>query len=229
MLGGCYTHPVWLTHRLRGRFKTPNKTSEEDGSSTVHTWGLRCACLTVTLISRSLKKSPEINNAHQSALQRSYTQTTTLYFFFYSPSLLLYWSDPEHPGAQRTALWVLHSRAKQLHWTVTDFPGDGRPTNKGHPHEWINKALMHRCDLAHLQKQQWTKGTFITSSLASLQFEIAWTCCMTTLARRHSGRLWSPHNLKHGHLCIVRGIYISQLQHQTSVLPILLFFERSNF
>lgn len=125
-------------------------------------------------------------------------QPLCIFFFFYSLSLPLYSSDPEHPGAQRTALWVLHSRAKQLHWTVTDFPGDGGPTNKGHPHEWINKALMHRCNLAHLQKQQWTKGTFITSSLASLQFEITWTCCTTTLARRYSGRLGSARNLKRG-------------------------------
>lgn len=188
--GGCYTLPVWLTHCLWERFKTPNKTSEEDGSSTIHTWGEALLCLYDCHIYFivSLKKKGHM-----------YTKVICpdnhFVFFFNSLSLPLYSSDPEHPGAQRTALWVLHSRAKQLHWTVTDFPGNGRPTNKGHPHEWINKALMHRCNLAHLQKQQWTKGTFITSSLASLQFAITWTCCTTTLARRYFGWLWSARNL----------------------------------
>lgn len=47
-------------------------------------------------------------------------------------SVSLYASLTQHPGVQRTALWGLHSRAKQLHWTVADFPGNSQHTNKGH-------------------------------------------------------------------------------------------------
>lgn len=113
-----------------------------------------------------------------------------LCIFFFSLSqypFILIW--PRTPGAQRTALWVLHSGAKQLHWTVTDFPGDGRLTNKGHPHEWINTALMRRRNLAHPQKQHWTKGTFIIVSERTV-----WDCADLPYDNTRATTLWP--NLK---------------------------------
>lgn len=122
--------------------------------------------------------------------------TTTLYFLFYSLRLSWYSSEPEPPGAQRTALWVLHSRAKQLHWTVTDFPGDGCPTNKGHPHEWMNKALMRHWKSGTSAKTTVNKGeiNYIIVSKPTVRDYMDLLCSNTHLTI-FSG-LWSAPNLK---------------------------------
>lgn len=51
--------------------------------------------------------------------------------------ILLFQSETslsQNPGVQRTALWGLRSRAKQLHWTVTDFTGNRQHTQQSPMH-----------------------------------------------------------------------------------------------
>lgn len=62
--------------------------------------------------------------------------------FCFTPSVSFYASLTQRPGVQRTALWGLHRRAKQLHWTVADFTGNSQHPDKGHceaPSTWVNK------------------------------------------------------------------------------------------
>lgn len=103
-----------------------------------------------------------------------------VFFFFHSFSISLYPPDPA-PQGTKNSIVGLHSRVKQLHWTVADLLGNSQHTNKGHPHEWINKphscifepgasAKTHR-QRAHLP-QQYNSKRFSAYKWNYMQFGI---------------------------------------------------------
>lgn len=125
-----------------------------------------------------------------------------VFFFFHSFSISLCQPDPA-PQGTKNSIVGLHSRVKQLHWTVADLPGNSQHTNKGHPHEWINKP--HSCifepgasakthwQRAHLPQQYNSKRFLRTGGI---------TCSLGSCA------LFWQHGISILRFCFLHAVYI---------------------